>query len=195
MATAVKAGNEVDLSPCPERERTLRASVLREILLSHVGDEQSPGGIQLRGAVIDGDLDLRDVPEAMMVDLTDCQVTRIRLHGANPPPIAGKSDPKRPGWLRVASRWSDRIGTWQSITVLAFGFVVVKVIWIARGDIPTALGVFDSYSDSRRAPIGARIDRSNRARVGCIRYYQEPAFARSRPFAASWSARSSPACP
>lgn len=39
---------------------------------------------------------------------------------------------------------SDRIGMWQFITVLAFGFVVLKVIWIARGDIPTALGVFNS---------------------------------------------------
>jgi hypothetical protein len=30
------------------------------------------------------------------------------------------------------------------ITALLFGFVVIKVVWIARGDIPTALGVFDS---------------------------------------------------
>jgi lactoylglutathione lyase len=30
------------------------------------------------------------------------------------------------------------------ITALLFSFVVIKVIWIARGDIPTALGVFDS---------------------------------------------------
>ncbi len=54
--TAVKAADEVDLSECPERERTLRASVLRKIMLSHVGDEQSPGGVRLRSAVIDGDL-------------------------------------------------------------------------------------------------------------------------------------------
>jgi hypothetical protein len=33
---------------------------------------------------------------------------------------------------------------WQFITILAFAFVVIKVIWIARGDIPTALGVFNS---------------------------------------------------
>jgi hypothetical protein len=33
---------------------------------------------------------------------------------------------------------------WQFIIVLAFVFVVIKVIWIARGDIPTALGVFNS---------------------------------------------------
>jgi len=144
LVAAVKAGEEVDLSACPERERTLRASVLREILLSHVGDEQSPGGVRLRGAVIDGDLDLSDVPEAVTVDLTSCQVSRICLHGANPPPVAGKRDAKRPGWLRVVSRLSDRIGMWQFITVLAFGFVVIKVIWIARGDIPTALGVFNS---------------------------------------------------
>jgi hypothetical protein len=144
LVAAVKAGDEVDLSACLEHERTLRASVLREILLGHVGDEQSPDGVRLRGAVIDGDLDLSDVPEAVTVDLTSCQVSRICLHGANPPPIAGKKDAKRPGWLRVISRLSDRKDMWQFVTVLAFGFVVIKVIWIARGDIPTALGVFNS---------------------------------------------------
>ena len=143
LVAAVKAGEEVDLSACPERERTLRASVLREILLSHVGDEQRPGGVRLRGAVIDGDLDLSDVPKTVTVDLISCQVSRICLHDANPPPIAGERDSERPGWLRVVSRLSD-IGMWQFITVLAFGFVVIKVIWIARGDIPTALGVFNS---------------------------------------------------
>jgi len=144
LAAAVKAGEEVDLSAYPERERTLRASVLREIMLSHVEDGQCPGGIRLRGAVIDGDLDLSDVPEAVTVDLISCQVSRICLHSANPPPIAGKKDAKIPRRLRVVSRLPDRIGIWQFITVLAFAFVVIKVIWIARGDIPTALGVFNS---------------------------------------------------
>jgi hypothetical protein len=144
LVAGVNAGEEVDLSGCPERERTLRVSVLREILLSHVGDEQSPGGVRLRGAVIDGDLDLSDVPEAAIVDLTSCQVNRICLHGANPSPIAGEKDAKRPGWLRIISRLSNRKDMWQFITVLAFGFVVIKVIWIARGDTPTALGVFNS---------------------------------------------------
>jgi hypothetical protein len=144
LVAAVKAGEEVDLSACPERERALRASVLREILLSHVGDEQSPGSVRLRGAVIDGDLDLSDVPEAVTVDLIGCQVTRICLHGVNPPLIAGKRDEKRSGWLGITFRLPDRIGMWQFITVLAFAFVVIKVIWIARGDIPTALGVFNS---------------------------------------------------
>jgi hypothetical protein len=144
LAAAVKAGEECDLSAYPERERAVRASVLREILLTRVGVGQSPGGVRLRGAVIDGDLDLSDVPEAVTVDLTGCQVSRICLHGANPPPIAGKRDAKGPGPLRVVSSLPDRIGMWQFIIVLAFVFVVVKVIWIARGDIPTALGVFNS---------------------------------------------------
>lgn len=144
LIAAVREGVEVDLSECPERERTLRASVLREILLSHAGDKQSPGGVRLRGAVIDGDLDLSDVPEAVTVDLISCEVTRICLHGANSPLIASKADAKRPGWLRVAVRSAKIIGMWQSITILAFAFVAIKVLWIARGDIPTALGVFNS---------------------------------------------------
>jgi hypothetical protein len=144
LAAAVKAGEEVDLSAYPEHERTLRASVLREIMLSHVEDEQSPAGIRLRGAVIDGDLDLSDVRKAVAVDLISCQVSRICLHSANLPPIAGSKDARIAGRLRVVSRLPDRIGIWQFITVLAFAFVVIKVIWIARGDIPTALGVFNS---------------------------------------------------
>jgi hypothetical protein len=144
LVAAVKTGEEVDLSACPERERTLRASVIREILLSHVENKQSPGGVRLRGAVIDGDLDLTGIPEAVAVDLISCQVTRICLQGANPSLIAGGKDAERPEFLRVVSRLPDRIGMWQFITILAFAFVVIKVIWIARGDVPTALGVFNS---------------------------------------------------
>ena len=67
-----------------------------------------------------------------MVDLADCQATRICLHV------------KRPGRLRALSRLPGGIGIGQYITALAFSYVIIKVIWIARGDIPTALGVFNS---------------------------------------------------
>ena len=132
LVTAVKAGKEADLSAYPERERTLRAGVLHEILLSRVEDEPSPRRVQLRGAIIEGDLDLSDVPATVMVDLANCQATRICLHV------------KRPDRLRALSRLPGGIGTGQYITALAFSYVIIKVIWIARGDIPTALGVFNS---------------------------------------------------
>lgn len=84
LVTAVKAGKEADLSAYPWRERTLRAGVLHEILLSRVKDEPSPRRIQLRGAIIEGDLDLSDVPATVIVDLANCQATRICLHGKRP---------------------------------------------------------------------------------------------------------------
>src|SRR6266568_3646980 len=113
LVAAVKAGNELDLSTCPERERTLRADVLCKILLGRVGDEPGAGGVRLRGAVIEGDLDLSDVPATVTVDLTNCQVTRICFGGASPPPIAHKTGTERPGWLEAVDGLPGRIGKGQ----------------------------------------------------------------------------------
>ena len=132
LAAAAKAGKEADLRDCPEEGRTLRADVLHEILVSRICDEPSARRVRLRGAIIEGDLDLSDVPAAVTVDLVDCEATRICLHV------------KRPGRLWALSRPPGGIGTGQYITALAFSYVIIKVIWIARGDIPTALGVFNS---------------------------------------------------
>jgi hypothetical protein len=62
LVTDVKAGKEADLSACPELERTLRADVLHEILLGRVKDVPNPCRVQVRGAIIEGELDLSDVP-------------------------------------------------------------------------------------------------------------------------------------
>jgi hypothetical protein len=144
LVAAVRAGDELDLSASPEEERTLRASVLREILLGGVRGEPGQSGLRLRGAVVEGDLDLSDVPASMTLDLTKCQVARICRRDANPVPIAGKSDAPGRGWPREVSSLPGRISMGQYLTALLFAFVVIKVVWIARGDIPTALGVFDS---------------------------------------------------
>jgi hypothetical protein len=130
LVTDVKAGKEADLSAYPEP--TLRADVLHEILLGRVKDVPNPSRVQVRGAIIEGELDLSDVPATVMVDLANCQAARICLHV------------KRPERLRALPRPPGGIGIGQYITALAFSYVVIKVIWIARGDIPTALGVFNS---------------------------------------------------
>jgi hypothetical protein len=73
LVAAVKAGNELDLSTLPEGERTLQASVLRDILRDHA--VAAPGaGVRLRGAVIEGDLDLSQVKTSMTLELTDCRI-------------------------------------------------------------------------------------------------------------------------
>jgi hypothetical protein len=132
LVAAVKAGKEADLSAYGERERTLRAHVLHDILLGRVNGEPGPRRVQLRGAIIEGDLDLSDVPAIVTVDLANCQATRICLHL------------KRPGRSGALSRLPGGIGIGQYITAFAFSYVIIKVVWIARGDIPTALGVFNS---------------------------------------------------
>jgi hypothetical protein len=141
LVAAVKAGQELDLSGCPER--TLPASDLRDILSDHSVAE--PGAcVRLRGAIIEGDLDLSQVKTSMSLNLIDCQMTKICLGGASLPRFTLGSDPGRSRWLQEI-RVLRGLGKEPAlITALLFSFVVVKVIWIARGDIPTALGVFDS---------------------------------------------------
>jgi len=144
LAAAVKAGDELDLSRCPDGERTLRASVLRDILCDQAVAERG-AGIRLRGAIIEGDLDLRQVTTPMTVDLTNCQATRICLYGANLPRLALRTDAGGSRWLREARALRGAVRREPAlVTALLFGFVVLKVIWIARGDVPTALGVFNS---------------------------------------------------
>lgn len=99
LVAAVKAGDELDLSTCPKGERTLRASVLRDILRDHAVAE--PGaGVRLRSAVIEGDLDLSQVETTMTLELTNCQVTRICLGGrvfldSSSVPVPGDRDGSR----------------------------------------------------------------------------------------------------
>lgn len=142
LVAAVKTGGELDLSG--RDERTLRADVLRESLLGP--DAAEPGaGARLRGAVIEGDLDLSQVKAPTTVDLTDCQVTRICLGGQSLHRFALHADTGRSRWIKEARALRGKIGNEPAfITALLFSFIVIKVVWIARGDIPTALGVFNS---------------------------------------------------
>jgi hypothetical protein len=141
LVTAVKAGQELDLSGCPER--TLPASDLRDILSDHSVAEPS-ACVRLRGAIIEGDLDLSQVTTSMSLNLINCQLTRICLGGTSLPRFTFGSDPERSRWLQGIRALRGLGKEPALITALLFGFVVIKVIWIARGDIPTALGVFDS---------------------------------------------------
>jgi hypothetical protein len=142
LVAAVKAGQELDLSGCTER--TLSASDLRDLLSDRSVAE--PGArVRLRCAVIEGDLDLSQIKTSMTLNLIDCQLTKICLGGASLPRFTLRSDPGKSRWLQEARVLRGLMGKEPAlITALLFSFVVIKVIWIARGDIPTALGVFDS---------------------------------------------------
>jgi hypothetical protein len=146
LVAAVKAGEELDLSARAEVGQMVPASNLRDILERRIVDERGAGAIRLRGAVIVGDLDLSHIRTGMTVELTNCQVTRICLNGASIRRFTVReTDPEKPRWLETAHEWRGRIGKESAlITALLFSYVVIKVVWIARGDIQTALGIFNS---------------------------------------------------
>jgi hypothetical protein len=109
LVAAVKTGDELDLSGRCERECTLRADVLREILLGPAAAE--PGaGARLRGAVIEGDLDLSQVKATTTVNLTDCQVTRICLGGQSLHRFALHTGTGRSRWIKEARVLRGKIG-------------------------------------------------------------------------------------
>jgi hypothetical protein len=88
LVAAARAGQPLDLAggePIDAEEmdgwgpeRTVRAGVLRDLLLGRHG-ELDPRGVQLRGARIDGVLDLDDVRTPTALRLTDCHAALIRL--------------------------------------------------------------------------------------------------------------------
>jgi hypothetical protein len=144
LIAAVKAGQELDLSTYPEPERTVLAGDLLDIL--HNRSAVAPSvHVQLRSAVIDGSLDRSQINTGMTLTLINCQRTKIQQDSGSMPRFAVPAGSGRSRWLQGARALRGLIGREPAlITALLFSFVVIKVIWIARGDIPTALGVFDS---------------------------------------------------
>jgi hypothetical protein len=142
LVAAINADEPLDLSDYTESDKTLRASFLRDVLLGQHIDGPDPISLRLCGARIEGDLDLIDVETYSTVDITNCQVARIRLNGAAITRDVGD----KKWWHRLLGKISVMAKEPALITVLLFAFVVIKVVYIAQGDIQTALGVFNSAS-------------------------------------------------
>jgi hypothetical protein len=143
LIAAVKAGQELDLSTYPEPGRTLLASDLLDILRNRSAVTPS-AHVRLRSVVIEGDLDLSQVDTGLTLTLTNCQRTNMQQGDGRVPRFTVRADSGRSRWLQGARALRGLIGKEPAlITALLFSFVVIKVIWIARGDIPTALGIFD----------------------------------------------------
>jgi hypothetical protein len=148
LVDAVKSGNDLDLSGQADIERTLRATVLRDILLCKYTRGAAPDGLRLRGALIKGDLDLTGVQTDTRLTLTDCRLSGLRLNGADIPEVTlnsldwgGSSERALDPVFRVTNQIAANAAL---MTALLFTFLVAKVMYVARGDITTALGVFDS---------------------------------------------------
>jgi hypothetical protein len=150
LVAAMKAGQQLDLSACTKRGRTLRGSILREIFLGNLLDERGAGTMRVCGALIEGDLDLTDVRTNLSAEFMNCRFTGIRLDRASIPRLTFHEadlreipDKKTP--LGVLSEvWRFITNEPALLTVLLSAFVVIKVIYVAQGDIQTGLGVFNS---------------------------------------------------
>ena len=82
MLRFAEIGEQMDLSESPfelfARERTIRASLLQQLLLGQLGPLHARG-MRLRGVLISGQLDLAEASLCWPLHLTDCH-----LDGAGP---------------------------------------------------------------------------------------------------------------
>src|ERR1700744_6511278 len=85
LVAAVNAAEVLDLSARPDTEKTLRASIIREILLGRYIDQVDGGHIRIRGAYVEGDLDLTSVQTDSTLELEDCRFAQILVDNATIP--------------------------------------------------------------------------------------------------------------
>lgn len=57
------------------RSRTISASVIRDIVRGHLAADADPRGLQLRGAHIEGRIDLDNINSGVLINLTDCLIS------------------------------------------------------------------------------------------------------------------------
>ena len=147
LVAAVNAGAVLDLTAGTDPEKTLHASIIREILLGRYTDQAYVGRVQIRGAHIGGDLDLTDIQTDVTVEFRNCQVSRILLDNATVPRLMLNL-----GGRQAKIKWLGTLGTINKTaaknaalaTAFIFAFIIIKVFYIAHGNTETALGVFNS---------------------------------------------------
>ena len=69
-------------------KRTIRGVVIRDILRGQLAANPDPHGVQLRGARIDGTIDLRNVTSTVSINLVDCLLSGgVMAHSATLPTV------------------------------------------------------------------------------------------------------------
>jgi hypothetical protein len=69
-------------------ERTIRSTVIRNILLGRLAADSDPHGVRLRGARIEGTLDLEYLTSTIAIELTECLLTDgVIARSANLPAV------------------------------------------------------------------------------------------------------------
>ncbi len=81
LVAAVGSGELLNVTGRPER--TIRAEVVRDVLLGRIGDRPDPRGLRLRGAVVLGTLDLDGMRTAVRLRMRGCTFADgVLLRGA-----------------------------------------------------------------------------------------------------------------
>jgi hypothetical protein len=147
LVAAVKAGAVLDLTAGADPEKTLHASIIRKILLRHYTGQTDVGRIQIRGACIEGDLDLTGIQTNAIIEFRNCRVSRILLDNSTIPHLAlnlggGQAEIKWLGTLGTINKTAAKNAA--LVTAFLFAFIIIKVFYIAHGNTETALGVFNS---------------------------------------------------
>ncbi|WP_433076628.1 hypothetical protein ACQP1P_32390 [Dactylosporangium sp. CA-052675] len=94
LIDAVVGGDLLDLGPDGRidpsimrswgQDRTIRASIIRRIVMGRLATDPDPHGLQLRGVRIAGRIDLRNVTSDMWIELQECHVPDgLDLRAAN----------------------------------------------------------------------------------------------------------------
>lgn len=84
----IEAARNGDRFECAEPDNVVRADLIRELLLGRHGG-LDPRGVTLRGARIDGTLDLDQVDAVVGLHLVDCEIDKpIKARGARLPNLA-----------------------------------------------------------------------------------------------------------
>jgi hypothetical protein len=147
LVAAMNAGGALDLTAGTDPEKTLHASVIREILLGRYTDQADVGRVQIRGACIEGDLDLTGIQTDATIEFRNCRVSRILLDNATVPRLTLDL-----GDRQAKIKWLGTLGTINKtaaknaalVTAFIFAFIIIKVFYVAHGNTETALGVFNS---------------------------------------------------
>lgn len=147
LVAAANAGAVLDLTASTDPEKTLRAGIIREILLGRYADQAGVGRVQIRGACIEDDLDLTGIQTGATVEFRNCQISRILPDNAAIPRLVLDL-----GGRQAKIKWLGTLGAINKtaaknaalVTAFLFAFIIIKVFYIAHGNTETALGVFNS---------------------------------------------------
>jgi hypothetical protein len=147
-------------------DRSVSATVIRELVRGRLVSEPDPHGIRLRGARITGQLDLENVAGELALDLRDCLLSDgVVLRCAELPTLTltgcriGQA-PGSPDAPVDATRLTARLLSLAGSTVTADGTAAVRVAAARVGTLDCRGATFENSSGPALDADGLRVDQS-----------------------------------